>query len=739
MDVFLDFETRSFCDLKKHGAWNYSIDPTTEILCLSYAIDNGPPQLWFKDFPHLNLKCNPKKLDPLFKAIKKGARIYAHNAFFERSIWKNICEDKLGWPHIKLTQWRCTMAIASFHAIPISLERIAEVLDLPYKKDMEGNAAMKRCTKPNKKGEWHEDRSDLIKTFKYCPIDVEVSRAVKNRLTDLPDYELKIWRMDQIMNTRGVLFDRKLAEKAVDLKNYLTSRANLDLYKLTDGAVSKTTTYNDFWDWTEENGYSMRKKSLAKDEVPKYLDNDFIPKIIRDAIKIKASVSLSSINKYAKMLNLMGPDDRVRNNFLYGGAGTLRWTSRGVQLQNIPRSFGKWMNDICEAIINDEMEYIEFMHDTTPINALKKTIRGAIIAPEGKELSIIDYSSVEARGLFWLVNDVEAIKTLKESCIYCDLATSIFGYEVIKGVHDMERQFGKQGILGLGYQMGYVKFYITIKGYGITIGEKLCRSLVGDEFNHYKNMIAADAPRLIQQGINPKERLFDLIGCRYIMNIYRNKYPLVRKFWYDCERAAIDAVSNPYEKVQVGKIYYYYDEEYGFLQSYLPSGRPINYFDPRLRRVFNLFFNGETAKGRPVRMRITTDKYTGDEYEAVLGLFNQRKIKLINKVPEIRESSKLSYMTMKNGKFIRVDTYGGKQTENNVQAICRDLLAESMIRTEKKGYPVCMTVHDELVSENEIGKLPFKKLKPIMNTLPAWAEGFPIDSEGFTATRYRKG
>ena len=740
LNVFLDFETRSLCDLKKHGAWNYSIDPSTKVLCVSFAIDNGPTQLWFKDFPHLNIKCNKNRLDPLFDAIKKGAKLYAHNAFFEVVIWENVCVKKMGWPKVNRNQWRCTMAIASFYALPRGLEKLAETLNLPIKKDMLGNAAMKRVTIPNKKtGKFSEDKEDLIRTFKYCPIDVEVSREIFLRLGPLPKYELKIWQLSLKMNITGVLFDRKLAETARDLKNTLEAQANLDIYNLTGGAVKKTTTSKDYCEWTKKNGYDMTKKSLAKDVVPEYLTSDFVPEIIKESIRIKTSVSLSSINKYNKMLNLMSPeDDRVRNNFLYGGAGTLRFTSQGTQLQNLPKSYGEEMGDVCQSIKENEFEYIKFMYGDRPIEALKKSIRGAIIAPKGKELSVIDYSSVEARGLFWLIDDKEALETIKKSCIYCDLATSIVGYEVIKDVHNMERNLGKQAILGLGYQMWYIKFLATLRGYNIILGKDLVRSLVGEDYDYYKKMIIGDAGNIMKAGIDVKRNLYDLIGCRYIVNVYRTKYPLVKKFWYDCENGSIEAMLNPGKRVDIGKIYYKYDEETNFLQCFLPSGRPINYFDPKIKPKYDLVFTGESIKGRLVNVRISTENYTKEEYKTVEEMFRKRKIKLVSKIPRVKESYSLSYMKLKSGKFFRTFTYGGKQVENNTQGLCRDLLCNSMIRFDERGYPVVLTVHDELGSENRKGILSIDKVKSINNELPEWAEGFPVASEGFISPIYRK-
>ena len=82
-------------------------------------------------------------------------------------------------------------------------------------------------------------------------------------------------------------------------------------------------------------------------------------------------------------------------------------------------------------------------------------------------------------------------------------------------------------------------------------------------------------------------------------------------------------------------------------------------------------------------------------------------------------------------------TYGGKLTENIVQALARDILAESMVRVDHK-YPVVMTVHDEIQSETRAGFGDHEEFKRLMATRPAWAQDFPLVVSGWRGARYRK-
>ena len=163
--IHIDFETRSRLDIGKVGAWNYAQDESTQIVCISWSIGNSEVKLAHPGFPKADIPALNWPPKELFEEIKKpNSLVYAHNVFFERVIWHFVCHKRLNWPRVQRNQWRCTMAIASYHALPRKLEHVAISLDTA-KKDMLGNAAMKKCSVPNSKGEWHEDRGDLLTTF----------------------------------------------------------------------------------------------------------------------------------------------------------------------------------------------------------------------------------------------------------------------------------------------------------------------------------------------------------------------------------------------------------------------------------------------------------------------------------------------------------------------------------------------------------------------------------------------
>ena len=109
----IDFESRSACSLKNCGSWKYSLDPSTEILCLAYRVptwDESRTGLWHPAFPHLGIPTSETwrrdDLDELFDWIEDGGAVEAHNAWFERGIWQNIMVVRYGWPKMNPQLWR---------------------------------------------------------------------------------------------------------------------------------------------------------------------------------------------------------------------------------------------------------------------------------------------------------------------------------------------------------------------------------------------------------------------------------------------------------------------------------------------------------------------------------------------------------------------------------------------------------------------------------------------------------
>ena len=168
---------------------------------------------------------------------------------------------------------------------------------------------------------------------------------------------------------------------------------------------------------------------------------------------------------------------------------------------------------------------------------------------------------------------------------------------------------------------------------------------------------------------------------------WRKANPHMVQFWWNVDAAAVKAVTEK-QKTKVGKIIFEYKS--GILFITLPSGRKLSYVKPRM--AVNRF-------GRD-----------GLTYEGI----------------------------SENKKWSRIETYGPKLVENIVQGTARDLLAEAMLRVEKKGYPIVMHCHDEIIAEVPEGTGSVDEMCEIMAVQPKWAEGLPLRADGFECKFYQK-
>src|SRR6267142_690670 len=85
----------------------------------------------------------------------------------------------------------------------------------------------------------------------------------------------------------------------------------------------------------------------------------------------------------------------------------------------------------------------------------------------------------------------------------------------------------------------------------------------------------------------------------------------------------------------------------------------------------------------------------------------------------------------------RKELYGGLLTENLVQGIARDVFGEHMLTLEKQIGDVIFSVHDEAITEVDLG-VPPKEVEAIMAVTPAWCKGLPVAAEAKESQFYTK-
>ena len=129
-----DYETRSNANLSKVGLDKYAADPSTEVLCAAYAVDDGPVQ-WLSGREPIPAVFFDAARDPSWS-------VSAHNDAFETAIEQHVLAPRFGFPLVPLERHRCTMAACMALALPAGLGAVADALELANRKDAEGERLM---------------------------------------------------------------------------------------------------------------------------------------------------------------------------------------------------------------------------------------------------------------------------------------------------------------------------------------------------------------------------------------------------------------------------------------------------------------------------------------------------------------------------------------------------------------------------------------------------------------------
>ncbi len=673
----IDFETRSACSLRSCGAWKYSLDSSTEILCLAFRLpswETGRTALWHPEFKNLGInESSDDSIAELVAWIEAGRLVEAHNAWFEFCIWTNILTPRFDWPTIQPAQWRCSAAKAAAHALPRGLEDLGAVLHSDVLKDVAGGKVMLKLAKPRKERKkerelrekagnevvprlYHESRELLETLWAYCRQDVLAEESVSESLADLSPHETQMFLLDRRINTRGFQLDQEAVSTALRLIERETVLLNGELKTLTGGCVQKATQRAQMLKWLESEGCVLddTQAGTLDDVLARPHDPNCGSLKARKGVEIMRALGRSSTAKYTSMANWSDPSDgRVRGGLLYHGATTGRWSGAGVQPHNFVRGSVKDMEALWSDLKAGDRPTIISKYRSV-MEALSQGLRGAIVAAPGKQLYVADYASIEARVLFWLAEDEDALNIFRrKEDIYLAMAMDIYKRPITKA-DDLERQVGKRAILGLGYQMGASKFALTCETYGVHIEEDFAKEVV---------------------------------------DAYRLKYWRVKQMWADQNQAAIDALHADNSDLEIPCGYTSWTLEGRFLFCTLPSGRRLAYPDPQLKK------------------RMT---------------------------PWGSQQMVLTYMGFNavTRQWQRQQTYGGMIVENVTQAVARDVMAEAMLRCDTGGYPVVLSIHDEVVSESATGtQAEFERL---VSRAPTWGVGLPIAVDGFVGPRYKK-
>lgn len=531
----IDIETYSSVDLTKSGVYAYTSAPDFEILLFAYGFDDDPIEI-------IDLASGEKLPQKIIEELYDDSIIKtAFNANFERTCLSVYLKKKLS-----SKSWRCTAVQAAELGLPLHLEGVAKALKLDEQKMKEGKDLIRYFSVPCKPTKSNVGRTRNLPNNapekwglfkKYCKRDVEVERAIRNKLERYPisDKEQELWILDQEINDRGILIDTSLVDNAVRCdKGYKESI--VDEAKAITG-LDNPNSVAQLKEWLIDNGVevqSLSKKAVS--EMAEKADGE-----IERILKLRLEMAKTSIKKYEAIKRGLCPDKRVRGLLqFYGANRTGRWAGRLVQVHNLPQNIIFDIDIARELVKSGDFETLELLFESVPI-VLSQLIRTAFIPAPGNRFIVADFSAIEARVISYLAGEKWRLDVFKgHGKIYEASASQMFKVPIEEITKTSPlRQKGKVAELALGYQGGT------------------------------NALIAMGA---IDMGLK-EEELPELV------EVWRNANKKIVRCWYDIENAAQKAVK---DKVltNVGSIKFHVEN--GILFIALPSGRNLSYIRPRI-------------------------------------------------------------------------------------------------------------------------------------------------------------
>ena len=690
----------------------YSEHPSTEVLTMSYSL---PPE-------HRVQRWRPGEQLPwdLFAWLMAGGAVRAHNAMFEWLIWNNVCIPKYGFPAFSQYQMRCSMATARVNALPGALGALSDVLQLPTPKDKRGTALLKKFsvprdptkTNPARRITRDDDPVEFEALCEYCDTDIIAERQASDRMKPMTPDELNFWWVDQEINYRGLGVDRKGVRDCIVILNQALAKYGAECKTLTGFEAGQLQQLRG---WLAAQG--VHTDSLDAEHLEELLTRE-LPPVARRVLEIRALIGSASVKKLYAMELTASKDDRIRDLIKHHGARTGRPTGEGAQPLNMPRDgpkikwcdhckrpfkpthvvcphcltpapekVSKWsaaaVDHALEAMSYHSLDIIEFFFGDALLT-ISGCLRGLFVAAPGKELIASDFSAIEAVVLAMLAGEQWRIENLrKKEPIYLVGAAKITGRS-LEYYLEYHREHGEhhQDRQNIG------KVSELACGFGGWVGS-------------YKAFGSTEPDDVIKKQIVA----------------WREASPSIVEFWggqwrgapwdptsyaelYGVEGNAIKAILYPHVEFDFRGIKFFMRDEALIVR--LLSGRELTYHSAQVRPATREF-------SRPGEVSITYMTWNSNPKYGPMG-------------------------------WGPMDTYGGRLTENIVQATAHDILRHAILSLRAAGYPTVLHVYDEIVAEIPEGTGSIEQFEQIMKSMPTWAADWPIDAAGgWRGKRYRKG
>lgn len=686
---WLDYESMSECDLRRCGSYVYAEHPSTRVIC-AFILYNGYNIFWTMERFNISMPVGinyETGFDFIRDLLAQPIFGIAHNVDFERP----MTERCLGLPSPP-GGWRDTMDQTLMRGLPAGADAAGQYL-LGMGKDIEGYKLMMSTCKPRRDGTMPVLTDDVMRRYVlYNKRDVDIQKGI----TDLfgydihPETEQQVNMLHREINNRGVQLDVEFATTLKSFDESFKAEARRQTELATGGAVVGTDlTRRDFLlAWLASKGLQL--SNLNADTIEKVLEADEegtieLPTDIYAVLTNRLVVSRAALAKVETALRGVCRDGRLYALLKYWGARTGRWTGMRIQVQNMKRPNEAFDRDSAEAFAEGGIE-----GGIAGMSLLQLAIR----AVETKDRELFEKCTIGLPPYELMSSLVRAIFIPRPGCVFV-----IGDYPQVEARGLLWWAEDWDGLkehidydAGLGPDVYCTFASSSIYRRQITKKDKNERQAgkVGQLACGYQGGVGAVKRMAYSNGIDLAKAGVDE---QTVVNAWRSKYPRVVDLWHRCDDAFRKAIKFQGQEFRVGVVTF--TGLPGRVEMKLPSGRILTYMNARLEESNRVGWEGSTV---------------------------------------------IAYDSAVKGQVRREELYGGKIVENGVQAICRDLLADAMVRIDETGDEIVFHVHDEVIVEapEDLADEVSASMQQILSTPPEWARGFPLKTKPTIEVRYGK-
>ena len=680
-DLFIDIETYSSVDIKTCGAYKYIASPDFEILIVGYAFDDGPVTI-------VDLAQGEELPEEFEEALfDESIRKHAHNATFERNSFKRIGYD------VPTDNWYCSLVKSAYCGLPLGLDQLSKVLDIKDKKLDTGKALIKffscpcKPTKTNgmrtRNMPW--DAPEKWELYKeYNKYDVLSEREIYRLLEqyEIPTFERQLYILDQKINDRGILIDKELAQAAIDVDAIYTEMLmqqskNITHLENPNSVAQLKKWYGIYKAKFVNDNLSDKDKAYLATANGQFYDCEN-QSMAADAIKML--LKLDAVHKDKELVTVLENRQKLGRSSVKKYYTMINCAMADDRVRGTFQFYGANRTGRWAGRLVQLQNLSKNHFEFEDIKRTRELIRKR------------DWEAVEM--LYGDVSDVlsQLVRPTfiaPKGMMYCVADFSAIEARVVSWLANEEWRmevFRGDGKIyeAAGARMFNVPIEAITKGSDLRAKAKNAELALGYEgaLGAMKRM-GGD-----KMGMSDAEMM-------HIVKLWRDSNPNIVSLWREIEKCAHEAVR--YQREVIGtprNLKFNCNGDY--LMITLPSDRALYYYHP--------VFKSKTVG----RKTVSTLFYEG--------------------------------MNQETKAWGQVDTYGGKLTENIVQAISRDLIGYAMRNLEAAGCGITMHVHDEAIAEipEENAEHWLDEMIRIMSIAPSWASDLPLNAAGFTAKFYMK-